>query len=123
MNGNSIMSEKPTTPKSSRARQLFIDFVIPVFAFLLFQSAIVQAYHVPTGSMKGTIEIGDLLFVAVNLARHHKVDAEDALRAANTKFEKRFRYIETQLKAAGKAWEDSSLEEMEALWVEAKSAA
>ncbi len=65
-------------------------------------------------------EIGDLLFVAVNLARHYKVDAEAALREANQKFEKRFRYIESN---SEKSLENSNLEEMEALWVEAKSKA
>ena len=65
-------------------------------------------------------EIGDLLFVAVNLARHYKVDAEEALRAANQKFEKRFRYVESE---SEKPLEKSNLEEMEALWVEAKTKA
>jgi ATP diphosphatase len=65
-------------------------------------------------------EIGDLLFVVVNLARHYKVDAESALRAANQKFEKRFRYVEAE---SDKPLEQSSLEEMEALWVEAKTKA
>ena len=65
-------------------------------------------------------EIGDVLFVMANLARHHKVDPEDALRAANSKFERRFAYIEAQLAAKGKRCEDSTLEEMDALWNEAK---
>lgn len=65
-------------------------------------------------------EIGDLLFVVANLARHLSVDAEDALRAANRKFERRFSYIETQMQAQGRTLEHSTLDEMEALWVEAK---
>ena len=65
-------------------------------------------------------EIGDLLFVVCNLARWHKVDPEDALRGTNGKFEKRFRYIEEQLAKRGKTPEDSNLEEMDALWDEAK---
>ena len=62
-------------------------------------------------------EVGDLLFAAVNFARHLNVDPEEALRKANRKFEKRFRAIET---APG--FERMSLDEMEALWVAAKKA-
>ncbi|WP_300529832.1 nucleoside triphosphate pyrophosphohydrolase [Maricaulis sp.] len=65
-------------------------------------------------------EVGDLLFVCTNLGRKLKVDVEAAARGANTKFERRFRYIETHLAAAGRKPEDASLDEMEALWVEAK---
>jgi ATP diphosphatase len=65
-------------------------------------------------------EVGDLLFVAVNLARHLKVDPETALRAANNKFERRFHYIEQALRDAGRPIENCSLEELDALWGEAK---
>lgn len=65
-------------------------------------------------------EVGDLLFVVVNLARHLKVDPESALRAANGKFERRFRYIETALRDQGRKAEACSLEELDALWSEAK---
>ncbi|WP_295460946.1 nucleoside triphosphate pyrophosphohydrolase [uncultured Pseudomonas sp.] len=65
-------------------------------------------------------EVGDLLFVMVNLARHLRVDAEDALRQANAKFERRFRYIEEALKAQGRTPQAASLEEMDALWDAAK---
>ena len=67
-----------------------------------------------------TEEVGDLLFVAVNLARHLKVDPEAALRAANNKFERRFHYIEQALRDAGRPIENCSLEELDALWGEAK---
>ena len=60
-------------------------------------------------------EVGDLLFAVVNFARHLKIDPEEALRKANRKFEKRFRTIEV---APG--FSDLTLDEMEALWVEAK---
>jgi nucleoside triphosphate diphosphatase len=66
-------------------------------------------------------EIGDLLFVVANLARHLKVDPEAALRGANAKFTRRFRHIETSLAARGVKLSDASLEEMEALWQEAKA--
>jgi len=67
-------------------------------------------------------EIGDLLFVVANLARHARVDPEQALRSANTKFERRFHHIEQRLKEMGRSPEAASLDEMEALWVEAKGA-
>lgn len=67
-------------------------------------------------------EFGDLLFVYANLARHLRIDPEGALRKANAKFEKRFRYIEKSLAANGRSPEDATLEEMEALWRRAKTA-
>lgn len=65
-------------------------------------------------------EIGDLLFVVANLARHAKVDPEQALRGANAKFERRFHHIERRLAEMGSSAEEASLDRMEALWVEAK---
>lgn len=65
-------------------------------------------------------EVGDLLFCTVNLARHLKVDAETALRAGNDKFEQRFRFIEQQLSEGGRGVEQCSLQELDALWDEAK---
>lgn len=69
---------------------------------------------------KITEEFGDLLFAFANLARHLKVDPETALRAANTKFVRRFKVIEEGLQLKGMVLEEASLEEMEALWNEAK---
>ncbi|MEL7258767.1 MAG: nucleoside triphosphate pyrophosphohydrolase [Pseudomonadota bacterium] len=66
-------------------------------------------------------EFGDLLFVMANLARHMKVDPEQALRRANAKFTRRFERIEALLKERGKRPEDSDLEEMDALWDQAKA--
>jgi ATP diphosphatase len=66
-------------------------------------------------------ELGDLLFVVANLARHLKVDPEAALRAANDKFTRRFRHIEAALAARGTSPAQASLEEMEALWQDAKA--
>jgi len=67
-------------------------------------------------------EMGDLLFVMANLARHLDVDPEAALRAANAKFTRRFRAIEAALAAQGRRPEDSDLAEMDALWDAAKAA-
>jgi MazG family protein len=65
-------------------------------------------------------EIGDLLFVVANLARHLKVDPEAALRASNAKFTRRFKFIESELEARGIAPGQAGLELMESLWQEAK---
>jgi MazG family protein len=65
-------------------------------------------------------ELGDILFVIVNLARHYKVDAEQALRKSNAKFRRRFAYVEHRLQDQNKKLEETALAEMEALWQEAK---
>lgn len=65
-------------------------------------------------------EYADLLFVMANLGRHLKIDPEKALRRANEKFERRFKYIEAALRAVGKSTADATLEEMDDLWNEAK---
>jgi len=65
-------------------------------------------------------EIGDLLFAVVNLARHHKIDPESALRAGNTKFERRFRVMETLSSDQDIDFTSLSLEEKEAFWRKAK---
>jgi ATP diphosphatase len=66
-------------------------------------------------------ELGDLMFVLVNLGRHVDVNPEMALRDTNTKFRTRFAHIELRLKQANKTLENASLEEMEAYWQEAKT--
>jgi tetrapyrrole methylase family protein/MazG family protein len=65
-------------------------------------------------------EIGDVLFVIANLARWYRVDAESALRETNAKFQRRFSYIETQAREQGRELNSMTLEEMDALWNEAK---
>jgi nucleoside triphosphate diphosphatase len=66
-------------------------------------------------------EFGDMLFVMANIARHLKLDPEAALRAANEKFVRRFAHIERVLSERGKSPAQSTLEEMDALWDEAKA--
>ncbi|ARC89187.1 nucleoside triphosphate pyrophosphohydrolase [Rhodovulum sp. MB263] len=61
-------------------------------------------------------EFGDLLFVVANLARHLKIEPEEALRAANAKFTRRFAGVEARLAAMGKRPQESDLAEMDALW-------
>ena len=65
-------------------------------------------------------EIGDLLFVLVNLARFVKVDPEQALRKTNAKFRERFAHIERELAGRGKKLQDAGMAEMEELWQQAK---
>ncbi|HEY8617962.1 nucleoside triphosphate pyrophosphohydrolase [Phenylobacterium sp.] len=71
---------------------------------------------------KARQEMGDVLFVVANLARTLEVDPEDALRATNAKFVRRFRFIEQKLAERGKTADQSDLAEMDALWDEAKAA-
>ena len=66
-------------------------------------------------------EIGDIVFVIVNLARFLKIDSESALKRANRKFKSRFQHMEAEVARAGKTMEEISLEEMEKLWQQAKA--
>jgi nucleoside triphosphate diphosphatase len=66
-------------------------------------------------------EVGDLLFVLVNIARYLELDPESALKKTNRKFKRRFQYVEQQVRAQGRKLEQSSLEEMEELWQASKA--
>jgi MazG family protein len=66
-------------------------------------------------------EVGDLFFVLVNIARYLSVDPESALRKTNRKFRRRFTWVESRLRSQGRTLDESSLEEMEALWQQAKT--
>ena len=65
-------------------------------------------------------EIGDILFVVVNLARFHDVDPEQALRKCNARFRRRFAHVESRLAEQGKLPNESTIDEMERFWQEAK---
>ena len=65
-------------------------------------------------------EVGDLLFVLVNIARYLSLDPESALRKTNRKFRRRFEYLEDKLRQQGRKPADASLDEMESLWQESK---
>jgi ATP diphosphatase len=67
------------------------------------------------------LELGDLLFTLVNLARHLHLDPEAALRAANVKFERRFRRIEAEAAKQGRRLQDLTLAELDTLWDRAKA--
>lgn len=77
--------------------------------------------QLPVQEAKLEEELGDLLFVSVNLCRHHNIDAESCLRKANAKFERRFRGVEQLVKAEEKSMTDYSLSELDAFWNEVKS--
>jgi MazG family protein len=66
-------------------------------------------------------EVGDLLFVLVNIARYLSLDPESALRKTNRKFKRRFQWLEAQLRDAGRAPQQASMDELESLWQQAKS--
>jgi MazG family protein len=65
-------------------------------------------------------EVGDLLFVVVNIARYLSLDPESALKRTNRKFKRRFQWLEEQLRAQGRAPQDASMDELENLWQQAK---
>ncbi len=77
---------------------------------------------IDAGDGTAAAEVGDLLFAVVNLARHLRADPEAVLRQTNRKFERRFASIERALAERGKAPQDSTLAEMDALWDAAKAA-
>jgi MazG family protein len=81
-----------------------------------------EAESAPRDLRRVTDEVGDLLFTAVNVARMLGVDPESALKAANRKFRRRFGHVEARLRENGRGPSDSTLDEMEALWQEAKAA-
>ncbi len=80
-----------------------------------------QAAGAPQAEIEG--EVGDLIFVIANLARHLKVDPEAALRTTNSKVMRRFAWIEAQLAREGRKPTDAKLDELEALWTRAKTEA
>ena len=94
----------------------------PVFAKLREELAELE-HEVDTQASRERLqdELGDVLFATANLARKLGMDPEQALRGTNRKFERRFRYLETRLAERGLRPEQSTLEEMDAYWDEAKS--
>lgn len=107
---------------ASRAAGAGFDWenVDQVFDKLDEERAELQAARTDPRASAVEEEIGDLLFVIVNIARFLKVDPEQALRKTNAKFRRRFAHVENGLEAAGKTLREASMEEMESLWQEAK---
>ncbi len=109
---------------AGRAARVGFDWTKPEEVFRKIDEELGELREaVSSGSLENTREeLGDLLFVIVNAARHLNVNSEAALNETSDKFETRFRYIENQLRARGRSLEEASLEEMDALWDEAKTA-
>lgn len=127
----SLLDDVPLTlPGLTRAAKLTrraarVGFDWPsareVLAKLREETAELEA-EIAAGDLgKAREELGDLLFVVANLARKLDVEPEDAIRAANAKFVRRFKHIEQTLAADGRSPEQSDLAEMDALWDEAKA--
>jgi nucleoside triphosphate diphosphatase len=93
----------------------------PVFAKLTEEIAELEGAVASKDQTEIEGELGDLLFVIANLARHLKVDPEAALRATNAKFTRRFAHIEASLAAQGRTPDQSDLAEMDRLWNDAKA--
>ena len=91
-----------------------------VVAKLQEEVAELEAEIVVGDRVKMTDELGDMLFVCANIARHLDIDPEAALRGANAKFTRRFEFIERSLAYAGRSPAEADLAEMEALWQAAK---
>jgi len=81
---------------------------------------ILEVEQTEPGSAELAEELGDLMFALVNVVRKHKLDPEAVLRAANNKFERRFRAVEQALADQGTSPQQSNLDEMEALWQQVK---
>jgi MazG family protein len=109
---------------SKRAARVGFDWANTDDVFAKLEEEIAETHEAIAENDTDHIEeeIGDVLFVLVNLARKLKVDPEKALRGANTKFERRFRAVEQSLKSEGRSPKDASLDEMESLWIDAKRA-
>ena len=107
-----------------RAAEVGFDWpsLAPVLAKAEEEIAELKAAMAERDTKRVAEEFGDLLFVMANIARHLKVDPEAALRHANDKFVRRFKSIEAALAKDGRSCEDASVEEMDQLWDEAKSA-
>ena len=104
---------------SSKAAAVGFDWPDIAGVLAKLDEEIRELEHARQGNSAAQVEaeLGDLLFVLVNLARHLKVDPEQALRKTNAKFRRRFGYVEQRASMPG-----STLEQMEALWQEAKAA-
>ena len=107
---------------TSRAAGVGFDWTGPEQVLDKLREELAEFDLARAGGDKSEIEdeLGDLLFVIVNLARFVKVDPEQALRRTNTKFRARFGYIEDKLTEQGRELKGTSIDEMEALWQEAK---
>ncbi len=107
-----------------KAARVGFDWAEPTAVLAKIEEELAEIRDVLTAGADGARvaeEIGDFLFACANLARHLRIDPEAALRAANAKFERRFRRIENWLAESGRTPEHATLAEMDALWERAKA--
>lgn len=107
---------------ASRAASAGFDWENIEQVFEKLREELTELDHARTGEQTADIEdeLGDVLFVIVNLARFLKVDPEQALRKANSKFRRRFAHVEEGIAASGKTLREAGMDEMERLWQHAK---
>ena len=121
---NALPAMQRSAKLQKRAANVGFDWpdVTPVLANMAEELEEVQQAFA-SGDKDHTLEeLGDLMFACVNMARHLKQDPEQVMRAANAKFERRFRFLEAQILEAGEPLEEVGLERMEAGWKAAKAA-
>lgn len=108
---------------ANRAAKVGFDWTRPEEIFPKIQEELEELRQAAVSGSSDQIseELGDLLFVTVNAARHLRVNSESCLTATSDKFERRFRYIERELTARNRAIQDATLKEMDELWDEAKA--
>lgn len=106
-----------------RAAEFGFDWpsIAPVFDKLEEEVAELKHAYATGNDAEIAGEIGDILFVCVNIARHARINAEIALRETNQKFIRRFAYVQQQMAQAGIDMEQRQLEQMETFWQESKS--
>jgi ATP diphosphatase len=127
---DSILDDVPRAlPALERARKLQkraarVGFdwpeIEPVIAKLKEEVAELESALAEGDQQQISNELGDVLFAAINLARHGSVEPELALRSANQRFEDRFKWIESTLSSRGKTLTETKLEELDLLWDQAK---
>ena len=105
----------------SRAARYGFDWRNAAGVFDKLDEELAEARSSVAGGDDPAEEIGDLLFTVVNLSRHFSISAEDALRQASRKFERRFAQVEDRIKASGRTLDDVTLGEMDTLWEEVKA--
>ena len=137
--GNSLLDDVPTTlppmlaavKLQKKASRVGFDWNDPKAVIAKIREELVEVEEeiqqqeasqsdALNGKTQIQAELGDVLFAIANLCRHFDIDPDTALRQTNSKFRKRFAYIEENIGSTGKTMESASLEEMDQLWNEAK---
>jgi ATP diphosphatase len=120
---NALPAMQRSAKLQKRAANVGFDWpdATPVLTNIAEELAELQQAYASGDQDHSVEELGDLMFACVNMARHLKQDPEQVMRAANAKFERRFRFLEKQLLDAGEELGNVSLERMDAGWHAAKA--